>query len=247
MQFGHYLHNIDSMERLQQVIAKHHHPVKIIPGDFETSLELYDKNLALEYITGYIVEYALSIDNIFVILLIFGSFKVAEKNYHKVLIWGILGAIIMRFIFIFVGASLISRFEWIMYVFGAFLVFTGLRMFFSKEEEHIDTEKHPVVKFANKYFKVHNKFEGNKFFVVVDGIKNDTFISGTVNYRVYRPYFCSGFYSCDFSVTKDPYIVFFSNIFAIIGLRSMFFLLANIVDKFKYLKPVWLFCLHSLD
>ena len=159
------------MERLQQVIAKHHHPVKIIPGDFETSLELYDKNLALEYITGYIVEYALSIDNIFVILLIFGSFKVAEKNYHKVLIWGILGAIIMRFIFIFVGASLISRFEWIMYVFGAFLVFTGLRMFFSKEEEHIDTEKHPVVKFANKYFKVHNKFEGNKFFVVVDGIK----------------------------------------------------------------------------
>ena len=113
---------------------------------------------ALEYITGYIVEYALSIDNIFVILLIFGSFKVAEKNYHKVLIWGILGAIIMRFIFIFVGASLISRFEWIMYVFGAFLVFTGIRMFFSKEEEHIDTEKHPVVKFANKYFKVHNKF-----------------------------------------------------------------------------------------
>ena len=84
---------------------------------------------------------------------------------------GNIGSYYHAFHFIFVGASLISRFEWIMYVFGAFLVFTGIRMFFSKEEEHIDTEKHPVVKFANKYFKVHNKFEGNKFFVVVDGIK----------------------------------------------------------------------------
>ncbi|MCT3922971.1 TerC/Alx family metal homeostasis membrane protein [Elizabethkingia anophelis] len=237
MQFGHFLHNIDSMERLQQVIAKHHHPVKIIPGDLETSIELYDKNLALEYITGYIVEYALSIDNIFVILLIFGSFKVAEKNYHKVLIWGILGAIIMRFIFIFVGASLISRFEWIMYVFGAFLVFTGIRMFFNKEEEHIDTEKHPVVKFANKYFKVHNKFEGNKFFVVVDGIKKMTPLFLVLLIIEFTDLiFAVDSIPAIFSVTKDPYIVFFSNIFAIIGLRSMFFLLANIVDKFKYLK-----------
>ena len=125
--YGHLLHGINSMEKLQQVISSHHHPVKIIPGDLESSIQLYNQNLGLEYLTGYVIEYALSVDNIFVMVLIFSAFGVAQKNYHRVLFWGILGAIVMRFIFIFVGAALIAKFAWIMYVFGAFLVFTGIK------------------------------------------------------------------------------------------------------------------------
>lgn len=236
--YGHLLHGIDSMEKLQQVITSHHHPVKVIPGDLEHSIQLYNHNLGLEYLTGYIVEYALSVDNIFVMILIFTAFGVAQRNYHRVLFWGILGAIIMRFIFIFVGAALIEKFSWIMYVFGAFLVITGVKMFLEKDkEEQIDTENHPVVKFANKFFKVHNNFVGNKFFVVVDGVKKMTplflvllIIEGT------DLIFAVDSIPAIFSVTKDPYVVFFSNIFAIIGLRSMFFMLAGIVDKFRFLK-----------
>src|SRR5690606_13495422 len=155
--YGHLLHGIDSMEKLQSVISSHHHPVKIIPGDLGNSIQLYNQNLGLEYLTGYVVEYALSIDNIFVMVLVFTAFGVAPKNYHRVLFWGILGAIVMRFIFIFVGAALIEKFSWIMYVFGAFLVFTGIKMFFDKDGgDKIDTQNHPVVRFANRFFKVHN-------------------------------------------------------------------------------------------
>ena len=173
--YGHYLHGIDSLDKLQHVIARHHHPVHLIPGDLEHSIQLYNQNLGLEYLTGYVVEYALSVDNIFVIVLIFTGFGVAPRNYHRVLFWGILGAIVMRFVFIFVGAALIEKFEWIMYVFVAFLVFTGVKMFLDKDkEEKIDPQSHPVVKFANKHFKVHNHFVGNKFFVTVDGIRKMT-------------------------------------------------------------------------
>ncbi len=144
----------------------------------------------------------------------------------------------MRFIFIFVGAALIEKFEWIMYVFGAFLVFTGVKMFFDRHsDEKIDTQNHPVVKFANRFFKVHNHFVGNKFFVTIDGVSKVTplflvllIIEGT------DLIFAVDSIPAIFSVTKDPYIVFFSNIFAIIGLRSMFFLLAGIIDKFRFLK-----------
>lgn len=236
--FGHHLHGIDSMEKLQQVIQSHHHPVKIIPGDLENSIELYNHNLGLEYLTGYVVEYALSVDNIFVMVLIFTAFGVAERNYHRVLFWGILGAIVMRFIFIFVGAALIAKFSWIMYVFGVFLVFTGIKMFFNKDgDDAIDPKKHPVVKFAKRFFKVHDNFVGNKFFVRIDGVRMVTplflvllIIEGT------DLIFAVDSIPAIFSVTKDPYVVFFSNIFAIIGLRSMFFLLAGIIDKFRFLK-----------
>ncbi|VDH06068.1 TerC/Alx family metal homeostasis membrane protein [Bergeyella zoohelcum] len=236
--FGHLIHGIDSVEKLQEIIVKHKHPIQIIPNDLEHSIDLYNSNLGLEYITGYIVEYALSVDNIFVILLVFRGFNVLPKDYHKVLFWGILGAVVMRFIFIFLGAALIEKFSWIMYLFGAFLVFTGAKMFLNKnDEESIDTEHHPIVRFANKYFKVHNQFVGNKFWVTINGVKKMTplflvllVIEGT------DLIFAVDSIPAIFSVTKDPYIVFFSNIFAIIGLRSMFFLLAGVVDKFKYLK-----------
>ena len=236
--YGHHIHGIDSMERLQYIIRRHHHPIHVIPNDLEHSISLYNQNLGLEFLTGYIVEYALSVDNIFVMILIFTAFNVAEKNYHRVLFWGILGAIVMRFIFIFVGAALIEKFSWIMYVFGAFLVITGVKMFLDKDkEEKIDTQHHPVVKFANKYFKVHNHFVGNKFWVVIDGVKKMTpLFLVLLIIEATDLIFAVDSIPAIFSVTKDPYIVFFSNIFAIIGLRSMFFLLAGVIDKFRFLK-----------
>lgn len=236
--YGHLLHGIESMEDLQRVISNHRHPVRIIPNNLEQSIHLYNQNLGLEYLTGYIVEYALSVDNIFVMILIFGAFGVAEKNYHRVLFWGILGAIVMRFIFIFVGAALIAKFSWIMYVFGAFLVITGVKMFLDRnQEDKIDPEKHPVVRFANKYFKVHNQFVGNKFWVTIDGVKKMTpLFLVLLIIEATDLIFAVDSIPAIFSVTHDPYIVFFSNIFAIIGLRSMFFLLAGIIDKFRFLK-----------
>ena len=236
--YGHLLHGIDSIEKLQKVINAHHHPVKIIPGDLESSIALYNHNLGLEYLTGYLVEYALSVDNIFVIVLVFTAFGVAPRNYHRVLFWGILGAILMRFVFIFVGAALIAKFSWIMYVFGGFLVFTGIKMFWSRnEEEEIDSKNHPVVKFANKYFNVHHSFVGNKFFIIIDGIKKITPLFLVLIIIEFTDLiFAVDSIPAIFSVTKDAYVVFFSNIFAIIGLRSMFFLLAGIIDKFRFLK-----------
>ena len=236
--YGHLLHGIDSLEKLQTVISKHSHPIKIIPGDLAHSIQLYNQNLGLEYLTGYIVEYALSVDNIFVMILIFTGFGVVQKNYHRVLFWGILGAIVMRFIFIFVGAALIAKFGWIMYVFGAFLVITGIKMFLEKDkDDQIDSQNHPVVKFANKYFKVHNHFVGNKFWVTIDGVKKMTpLFLVLLIIEATDLIFAVDSIPAIFSVTKDPYIVFFSNIFAIIGLRSMFFLLAGIIDKFRFLK-----------
>jgi len=232
------LHGIDSIEKLQTVINKHHHPITVIPNDLEHSIAIYNQNLGLEYLTGYVVEYALSVDNIFVIVLVFTAFGVAQRNYHRVLFWGILGAIVMRFIFIFVGAALIEKFSWIMYVFGAFLVFTGIKMFVDKDkDEEIDTQNHPVVRFANKYFKVHPHFVGSKFFVTIDGVKKLTPLFLVLIIIEFTDLiFAVDCIPAIFSVTKDPYIVFFSNIFAIIGLRSMFFLLAGIIDKFRFLK-----------
>lgn len=236
--YGHLLHGIDNMDRLKYIVAKHHHPIKIFPNNFEHSLQLYNQNLGIEFLTGYVVEYALSVDNIFVIVLIFTAFGVAQRNYHRVLFWGILGAIVMRFIFIFVGAALIEKFSWIMYVFGAFLVFTGIKMFFDRDsDEKIDTKNHPVVKFAKRFFKVHDNFVGNKFFVTIDGIKKVTpLFLVLLIIEATDLIFAVDSIPAIFSVTKDPYIVFFSNIFAIIGLRSMFFLLAGIIDKFRFLK-----------
>lgn len=236
--YGHLLHGIDSMEKLQTVITRHSHPLKIIPDDFDHSIQLYNQNLGLEYLTGYIVEYALSVDNIFVMILIFTAFGVAPKNYHRVLFWGILGAIIMRFIFIFVGAALIAKFNWIMYVFGAFLIITGIKMFLEKDkDEQIDTQNHPMVKFANRYFKVHPHFVGDRFWVTVDGVRKMTpLFLVLLIIEATDLIFAVDSIPAIFSVTKDPYIVFFSNIFAIIGLRSMFFLLAGILDKFRFLK-----------
>jgi len=235
---GDYLHGIDSFARLREVVKNHSHPISLVPGHFEESLMIYRKNLGIEFLTGYVIEYALSVDNIFVIVLIFSAFAVPEKYYHRVLFWGILGAILMRFIFIFAGAALITRFSWILYVFGAFLLFTGMKMFFSKEEDNkIDPQNHPVVRFASRFFKVHPHYVGKKFFYRTGGKKFITPLFLVLLIVEFTDLiFAVDSIPAIFAVTKDPYIVFCSNIFAIMGLRSMFFLLVNIIHKFHYLK-----------
>lgn len=236
--WGHELHNIDSWDQLVLITEKHLHKINLIPGDLEASINIYKQNLALEYITGYVVEYALSVDNIFVMVLVFSSFGVNPQYYHKVLVWGIIGAVVLRFLFIFIGAALISKFGWILYVFGFFLVYTGFMMFVNRnQEEEIDPKNHSVVKFASKYFSVYPDFVNGNFFHKENGTK---FITPLFLVLLVIE-FTDVIFAVDsipaiFAVTKDPFIVFFSNIFAILGLRSMFFLLVNIIHKFHYLK-----------
>ncbi len=236
--WGYELHNIHDIASLKEIIAKHHHNITINELDLDRSLHLYSKNLTLEYLTGYVVEYALSVDNIFVMVLLFSSFGIPEKYYHKVLVWGILGAIILRCIFIFLGAALIAKFGWILYVFGAFLVYTGITMYINRnQEEEVDPQNHKVVKFASKYFKVTHKLDGGKFFHVENGVKYMTPLFLVLLVIEFTDLiFAVDSIPAIFSVTQDPYIVFFSNIFAVLGLRSMFFLLVNIIHKFHYLK-----------
>ena len=192
----------------------------------------------MQFQGAYWIEKALSVDNIFVMVLIFSAFSVEEKYYHRVLFWGIIGALCLRFLFIFTGAVLLAKFSWVMYVFGAFLIYTGAAMFFGRnEDESLDPENHKVVKFAAKYFPVATEYEGGKFIIKQAG---KWFITPLFIVLLVVEFtdllFAVDSIPAIFSVTKDPYIVFFSNIFAILGLRSMFFLLVNIIHKFQYLK-----------
>ncbi len=235
---GEILHDIRNFAQLKEITAQHLHNITLIPGNYAESLAHYKQNLALEFLTGYVIEYALSVDNIFVMVLIFSAFSVDEKYYHRVLFWGIIGAVVMRFIFIFVGSTLINEFGWILYIFGAFLIYTGIMMFInSGEDEQIDTENHKVVRFASKYFSVYPEYAGKKFFIKINGKKMITPLFIVLLIVEFTDLiFAVDSIPAIFAVTKDPYIVFFSNIFAILGLRSMFFLLVNVIHKFHYLK-----------
>ncbi|MFZ4399124.1 MAG: TerC/Alx family metal homeostasis membrane protein [Bacteroidales bacterium] len=235
---GDWIHGIDSMDRLKYIIQIHDHSINIEGLDFESALTLYRHNLSLEYLTGYLIEYALSVDNVFVMILIFISFGVQQKYYKRVLFWGIIGAIAMRFVFIFLSSALIQKFEWVLYIFGLLLIFTGIKMFLTRnKEDKIDADKHPIVKFASKYFAVYPR-NVKEHFMVRKNHKNyitPLFIVLLV-IEFTDVIFAVDSVPAIFSITKDPYIVFFSNIFAIIGLRSLFFLLSNVMNKFRYLK-----------
>jgi len=237
-QHAEYVHGIENVEQLHLLVAKYQHPIPLT-GDFEVDLHRYSNNLSLEFLTGYLIEYALSIDNIFVMIVIFGAFGVREKYYKRILFWGVLGALVMRFLFIFLGASLIARFHWVMWLFGAFLIYTGIRMLFTKEkEESINPSKHPVVKILSSFLKVFPKYVGSRFFVK----HNHSIYVTPLFIALMVVEFTDVIFAFDsvpaiFSVTKDPYIVFFSNIFAILGLRSLFFVLSNVLNLFFYLKP----------
>ena len=239
-QYGYLVHGITDMARLQEVRNRYSDHVELVAGNFEASLARFQNNMALEYITGYLVEYSLSADNIFVFILIFNSFGVRERYYKKILVWGILGAIVLRFVFIFVGSALLQRFDWIIYIFGAFLVYTGVRLFFQNEDdEKIDPSSHPVVRFASKYLNVYKRNVTDNFFI---RRKSDHKLFVTPLFIIVIVVaFTDLVFAVDsipaiFSITKDPYIVFFSNVFAIMGLRSMFFFLSSIMSQFRFLK-----------
>lgn len=197
----------------------------------------------LEFLTGYLIEYALSVDNIFVFVLIFGYFKVPEKYQHRVLFWGIIGALVLRGAMIGMGAALVERFEWILYVFGAFLVFTGLKMLFQKEESSYDPEKDPVFKLTRKVYPVTAEYHGESFFVQQPDAKTGKLRKHATPLFVVLIVlnttdivFATDSIPAIFAVTRDPFIIYTSNICAVLGLRALYFLLAGIIDKFRYLK-----------
>jgi len=237
--YGHWVHDISDPSHLKQVHDQYYRNL-LLPADFNAALVKFQNNMALEYLTGYLVEYSLSVDNIFVFILIFNSFGVREIYYKKVLVWGILGSIILRFIFIFVGSALIQEFSWVLYIFGAFLVYTGINILISKDkEEGIDVQKHPAVRLTSRYFNVFERYVVDNFFIRRKH-NNKLYVTPLFVVMIVIA-FTDVIFAVDsipaiFSITKDPYIVFFSNVFAIMGLRSMFFFLVNIIDMFSYLK-----------
>lgn len=196
----------------------------------------YGSEKALEFITGYLIEYSLSVDNIFVFVLIFSYFRVPATYQHRVLFWGILGALVMRATLILAGTALIKEFHWIIYIFGAFLIFTGVRMAFHKEEE-IDPEDNPVLKLFRRLLPVTPAYEGQRFLIRRDGrLMATPLLLVLVMVESTDLVFAVDSIPAIFGVTLDPFIVYTSNVFAILGLRSLYFLLAGVVDKFYYLK-----------
>lgn len=195
-----------------------------------------NREAALAFFTGYLIEKSLSVDNIFVFILIFSFFAVPAAYQHRVLFWGILGALVMRGTLIAVGAALLKEFHWIIYIFGAFLIFTGIRMARHQDEE-VHPDKNPVVKIFRRFMPVTKTFEGDKFFVRHAGTLMATplFLILLIVEST-DLVFAVDSIPAIFAVTEDPFIVYTSNVFAILGLRALYFLLANVMDKFQYLK-----------
>lgn len=235
--YGEKIHGIENFQDLERVLAQYNQGIKIFPGNFEASLDRYREQISLEFLTGYVVELALSVDNIFVIILIFSTFHIEKKYYHKILFWGILGAIIFRCLFIFIGAYLISHFSWILTVFAVFLIFTGVKMFIHRNStDEINKDSHPVIKLVSKFWSVRSAEKG-EFFIVQNGVRYVTPLFIVLLIVEFTDLvFAVDSIPAIFAVTRDPYIVFFSNIFAILGLRSMFFVLSGAIEKFRFIK-----------
>ncbi len=199
----------------------------------------YGFEKATEFMTGYLVEESLSVDNLFVFVLVFRHFKVEDRYQHRVLFWGVLGAVVMRAIFIFAGVALIQKFHWIIYLFGAFLIYSGLKLLFEKESEE-ETEEVAegfAVKLVKRFFAISKNYDGQKFFTIENGKK----VATPLFLVLIVVEFTDLIFAVDsipavLAVSKDPFIVFTSNIFAIMGLRSLYFLLADVIDKFVFLK-----------
>lgn len=189
-----------------------------------------------DFVTGYLIELSLSVDNLFVFLLIFSYFKVPARYQHRVLFWGVMGALFMRLTMIFIGAALIQRFHWIIYIFGAFLVYTGLKMF-KQEEVEIHPEQNPVVRLVTRFLPISREYDGEKFFTTINGKKTGTLLFLVlIVVEITDLVFAVDSIPAIFVITRDTFIVYTSNVFAILGLRSMYFLLAGVVDKFRYLR-----------
>jgi len=193
-------------------------------------------DLGLKFLTGYVIELSLSVDNLFVFLLLFSFFKVPAKVQHRVLFWGVLGALVMRLTMIFIGAALINRFHWIIYVFGAFLVYTGIKMF-RQEDTDIQPEENPIVRALTRRIPITRHYEDEKFFTRVDGKRTGTLLLLVLMIvEVTDLVFAVDSIPAIFAITTNTFIVYTSNVFAILGLRSMYFLLAGVVEKFQYLR-----------
>jgi tellurite resistance protein TerC len=194
------------------------------------------KEKAIEFLTGYVIEKSLSIDNLFVFIMVFTYFNVEPKYQHKILFWGILGALIMRAIFIFAGVALISMFHWIIYVFGGFLIFTGVKMLFQKDEK-LNPNKNPLVIIFKKFFPVTQEMHGSKFFVKINArtVATPLFIVLLV-IEFTDLIFAVDSIPAILAISKDTFIIFTSNVFAILGLRALYFALAGITKYFYYLK-----------
>ena len=192
---------------------------------------------ALEYFSAYLTEYALSVDNIFVILLILKYFAVKEEYYHNILFWGILGAVFFRGIFIFVGALLIAEFHSILYIFGVFLIYSGIKIYFEDSDEKIDPEKNPILKLCRKYLPITSDDMGGKFMGRVGGkfMFTPLFLI-IVLIETTDLIFAVDSIPAAFAITQNEFLIYTSNIFAVLGLRAMFFLLAGVIDKFYLLQ-----------
>jgi tellurite resistance protein TerC len=197
----------------------------------------YGPDLGLQFLTGYLVELSLSVDNLFVILLIFGSFRIPAGYQHRVLFYGVLGAIVMRAFFIIVGAKLLILFHWVFYIFGAILVFTAFK-FLKETDDQIDMKENWSIRLMKKFFRTTNKMESNHFFVTEDGIRKATPLFLTlIVVEVTDLVFAVDSIPAVFAVTQDAFVAFASNILAVLGLRSLYFVLAEWVGKLRYLKP----------
>lgn len=190
---------------------------------------------AMQFLTGYVIEKSLSVDNIFIFVLIFKYFDVPAKYQHKVLFWGIIGALIMRAIFIFAGITLINHFNWIIYVFGAFLVITGFKLL-TQQNKEIHPERNPVIRLFKRFIRVSEKYEGDKFFTIQNGrrIATPLFVV-LIMIETTDLIFAVDSIPAIFGVTQDPFIIYSSNVFAILGLRSLYFALARFIKQFYYL------------
>lgn len=222
----------------------------VVALDPVDDVPLNGKNAAIKFFTGYVIEKSLSVDNIFVIALIFAFFRIPDLYQHRVLFWGILGALIMRGIFIGLGAALIAQFHWILYIFGGFLIFTGVKMFFSTEDP--DPDKSFLVNLVRKYFPITRELHGTHFLVKREDLSPTELATQTTHASkiLLTPLamaliivegtdliFAVDSIPAIFAITGDSFLVFTSNIFAILGLRALYFALAGILHKFVYLKP----------
>ena len=197
---------------------------------------LWGQEKALEFLTGYVIEKSLSVDNLFVFLMVFQYFNTPAQYQHRILFWGIVGALVLRAIFIITGAALLSNFHWMIYVFGGFLVVTGIKMFLQGDEK-IEPEKNPVVRLFQRMIPVTHEYHGQNFFILKSGKRHATLMMVVlIVVETTDVIFAVDSIPAIFAITTDPFIVYTSNVFAILGLRALYFMLAGIMELFVYLK-----------
>lgn len=206
-------------------------------GVDDTGAKVSGVDASIEFFSAYLTEYALSVDNIFVILLILKYFSVKEEYYHKVLFWGILGAVVFRGLFIFIGAYFIAKFHWILYIFGVFLIYSGIKIYFEDSDEKIDPEKNPILRLCRKYLPITKEEMGDKFLVSINGkwMFTPLFLV-IILIETTDLIFAVDSIPAAFAITQNEFLIYTSNIFAVMGLRAMFFLLSGVIDRFYLLQ-----------